>query len=324
MKKILIFLISFAIGLLLFYWVVKWVGWKEIKEILFTFSGYKGGVILVLTILIWLVGLWRWKFVIKSQGYNFSFLSLGEIFFAGNAINYFFSPPVYFGGEIFKIYAAQKKFSLTQEKSLTVIAIEKILSISIFLLFLVFGFISFFLLAKLPLKNFEIITIVLIGLLAVGLSIFYFRSFKKESILKHFFRFLGVKNNKIVKDIEKEIFHFFDFKKSLMWQGLEIVFLKYFLILARCWFLVFFLTGKIGILIPLVILLFLFLASVLPFPARLGSLEITQAFAFGSLGLGAATGITFSFIIRGTEILVALFGLVLLIKLGIRFFYRKG
>jgi len=322
MRKFLLFLILLLIGCFLFYGVIKWVGWEEVKETLFTFSGYKGIVILAVTILIWLSGVWRWRFILKSQGCNVSILGLGEIFFAGTTINYFFSPPVYFGGELFRAYIARKKFSLPQEKNFAAIVIEKILSASVILVFLILGIVSFIFLTELPFENFGIITIGLIGVLAVGLSVFYFRSFKKESILRYFFRFSGLKNNKnskMIKNIEKETFRFFDFKKSLMWKGLGIAFLRYFLILARCWFLVFFLTGETGFLISLIILFFLILASILPLPARLGGLEITQAFAFGSLGLGKVVGITFSFIIRGAEILVALFGLMLLIKLGIKF-----
>ncbi|GAH98519.1 unnamed protein product, partial [marine sediment metagenome] len=221
MKKVLVFLFSFVIGLGLFFLVVERVGWEEIKETLFAFSGWKGIAILGITLLIWLVGIWKYKFVYKSQGYNFSVWSLGEILFASFTIAYLF-PTTYFGGEVFKFYAIKKKFSLPWKKNLTAIAIEKLVSLSILLLFLVVGAVSFLLLSNSLLKNFGIMVLVLIGGLAIGLTIFYFKSFKKESILKWFFRFFGIENKKnhLVGDIEKEIFLFFDFRKILMWKGL--------------------------------------------------------------------------------------------------------
>lgn len=77
MKKVLVFLFSFVIGLGLFFLVVEWVGWEETKEILFAFSGWKGIAILGITLLIWLVRIWKYKFIFKFQGYNFSVWSLG-------------------------------------------------------------------------------------------------------------------------------------------------------------------------------------------------------------------------------------------------------
>lgn len=344
-KKVLVFLFSFVIGLGLFLLVVKWVGWEEIKETLFAFSGWKGIAILGITLLIWLVGIWKYKFIFKSQGYNFSVRSLGEILFASFAIAYLF-PTTYFGGEVFKFYAIKKKFSLPWKKNLAAIAIEKLVSLSILLLFLVVGAVSFLLLSNSLLKNFGIIALVLIGTLAIGVTIFYFKSFKKESILnpvrdsrignrrqgsiisngvKWFFRFFGIENKKnhLVGDIEKEIFLFFDFRKILMWKGLGIAFLKYLLVLIRCWFLLFFLKGEINIFISLAIFSFFYLSYLFPFPARLGSSEAAQVFAFGCLGLGTAAGITFSFILRGAEILIALFGFIFLVKLGIKFFLES-
>lgn len=322
MKRFLFFLISFLTGFLLFYWVIKWVGWQEIRGVLFTFFGYKGMTILGITLLIWLFSIWQWKFILKSQGYNFSSLALGEIIFASFPITYLFTPTAVFGGEIFKVYALKKKFSLPLEKNVASVAIERLLSASMLLIYLIFGAIAFVFLAQTPIKNFRIIALSLIGLLAIALAIFYFKSFKKESILKRFLRFFRIKNKKnhLPEEIEKEIFHFFDFRKNVMWKGLAISFLRYFLILSRIFLIVFFLKGGLDIFVPLAIMFFLYLAHLFPIPADMGSLEGIQVLVFSALGLGAASGITFSFILRGADIIIALFGFVLLIKLGIKFF----
>lgn len=346
MKKVLFFLFSFLVGLGLFSWAVKWVGWSEIKEILFTFSGWQGIVILGITLLIWLAGIWEYKFIFKSQGYNFSVRSLGEILLSSFTISYLF-PTTYFGGEAFKVYAFKKRFSLPWEKNLAAVIIEKLLFASIFLFLLISGAVSFLLLTKLPFGNFWAISLIIVGGLAILLTAFYFKiftqhhfsrksfgqknytkngaGFKKESILKWFLKFFAVreKKNHLMENIEKEIFRFFDFKKFLIWKGLGIAFLRYFLIFIRCWFLIFFLGVEVNILIVLAILFFSCLAYLFPFPAKVGSAEMALAFAFGSLGLGAAAGITFSFILRGAEILIVLLGLLFLIKLGIGFFIEK-
>lgn len=345
MKKVLVFLFLFVIGLGLFFLVIEPVEWEEIKEILFAFSSWKGIAILGITLLIWLARVWKYKFIFKFQGYNFSAWSLGEILFASFAITYLF-PTSYFGGMAFKFYAIRKKFSLPWKKILAATTIEKLVSLNILLLFLVTGTVSFLLLSGSLFKNFGIIALVIIGALTIGLTIFYFKSFKKESILnpvrdsetgsrrqgsiisngvKWFFRFLDKKNrnNYLVEDVEKEIYLFFDFRKIIMWKGLGIAFLNYFLVLIRCWLLLFFLKGEINIFISLAIFSFFYLSYIFPFPAQLGSSEAAHVFAFGYLGLGTAAGITFSFILRGAEVLVALFGFIFLMKLGIKFFFES-
>lgn len=320
MKKLFAFLFSLLIGIVIFGLVIEWVQWKEIKEVLTTFFSFKGLVISVISLLIYLVGVWKWKFILKSQGYNIPFRILGEVFLASFSITYLFTPTAVLGGEWFRAYALKKKFPLPWEKNLAALAVEKLLGATVLLLFLVAGILSFFFLVGAPLKRVGVITAICIGGLTLGLTIFYFKSFKKESIFKLILRIFGVKNNKnggLIHTTEQEIFHFFDFKKSVMWKGLGISMIRYFLILIRAWLIIFFLRGQTSLLVSMVVVLFIYLAYLCPVPAGLGSLEVAQSFAFNSMGLGLVTGISFSFILRGAEILVALIGCFFLGKLSI-------
>jgi len=322
MKKVLLFLIAFFIGLALFIWVLRMVGWSDIRKILLSFTGYQGLIILFLTLLIWLVGFWKWQFVLSSQGCNFSKRTLLQITFAGNAVTYLLTPTAIFGGEGFRMYSLRKKSSVPWENNIAAIIIEKLLSASIAWLFLIVGLLSFIFLNQSLSGQFSIISTIIIGGLSLGLLIFYLQCFRKKSIFRLIFRFLGkqFKNGHLTENIEKEIFTFFDFRKKIMWKGLGIAFFRYFLIFLRCWLLIFFLSGGLNILIALAIMFFLYLAYSFPLPAGLGSLEAAQAFAFNSFGLGAATGITFSLILRGAEIIISLIGTIFLIKLGLEIF----
>ncbi len=322
MKKFLLLLVSLSIGIGLFSWVLKTVGWQEVKKIFYSFSGRESLAILFLTLLIWLVGFWKWQFVLNSQGYNYSKKGLLQIMFASNAVTYLLTPTAIFGGEGFRMYALRKKSSIPWENNIAAIIIEKLLSASVAWIFLIIGLLSFlFLTQSLP-RQVAIISAVIIGGLSLGLLIFYFQCFRKESIFRLIFRFFGkeFKNGQLTENIAKEIFAFFEFKKKIMWKGLGIAFLRYFLIFFRCWLLIFFLKGELNILIALAIMFFMYLAYSFPVPAGVGSLDVAQAFAFGSFGLGAATGVTFSFILRGAEIIISLIGIVFLIKLGLEIF----
>ena len=87
--------------------------------------------------------------------------------------------------------------------------------------------------------------------------------------------------------------------------------------LLRTWLLIGFLGKSIGVLPALSILGFTYLAVMIPIPAALGSHEVIQTFAFSSLDLGAAAATAFTMIIRGAELIVALFGIAILFRLGI-------
>jgi len=224
------------------------------------------------------------------------------------------------------MYAFKKKFSLSWDKNFAALAIERLLGLSVILLFLISGLISFLFLTDSFSKKFITAVIIIISSTTIGLAFFYFKSSKKESIFRWFLGFFKInikKNGRIIQNFEKEVFRFFDFKKKIIWKGMGITFLKNILALVRCWLLIIFLTGETSIFIALAVLFFLQISYFFPFPAKVGSYEIALAFAFGSLGLGAATGVIFSFVLRGAEVLIALFGLIFLIKLGIKFFLES-
>ncbi len=324
MKKVLLFVFSFFVGLTVFILVIGRVGIKSVSQAFSLFSGLGGLAIFITTCLIYLVAIWQWKFILKAQGYNLSQFELGKIWLAGFTIRYL-TPFAFFGGEAFKIYSIKKLFSVPWEKSIAATFIEKLLSGSIFLLFSIVGIVSFFLLTDVPFQNIGTIVGVIL-VLAIILGIFYSKIFKKESILKKLFSFFGIKNGKngnVILDTEKEIFSFFRPKKRWMWQGLGFAVLKYSLVLLRCFLIIFFLKGGISILRAFAVYVFVNIAYVFPIPATLGSLEVSQAFAFGFLGLGSNMGTAFSLILRGAELLICLIGVVCLIKLGMRLLKAK-
>lgn len=149
MKKFLLFLTSFFIGLAVFILVIRKIGWRNIIQALSLFNSLGGVAILIVTCLIYLVSIWKWRFVFKTQGYNLPKFSLGKIWIAGFTIRYL-TPIALVGGEAFRIYSIKKFFSIPWEKNIAATFIDKLLSLSIFSLILILGIFSFFLLADFP------------------------------------------------------------------------------------------------------------------------------------------------------------------------------
>ena len=319
MKKIFLFIISLLIGIFLFSWVLKSVGWQEIKNAFLVFTGWQGMVILILTLFIAFTAIWKWKEILKGQGNQISFVHLFKLYLAGFSIAYLL-PVMAPGGEVFRGYVLKEKNSVSWSKGIASIIIDQILNWTTNLVVIFFGMIFFLLAIGFPPRKLGIIFGGVFLILLTALSFFYFKTFKKESIAKSFFRFFNYKHQKkdVPLEFEKEIFAFFDLKRSLFWKGLALAFFEEVIIFLRTWLLIFFLGKNVGALPILSIIGFFYLTMIIPIPAAIGSRETVQVLAFSALGLGRSTGMVFTLIIRGAEIIFVLAGVFVLFHLGFK------
>jgi len=303
MKKFLLFLVSLLIGIGLFIWVIKFVGWPEIKNAFFVFTGWQGIVILSLSFLMALIGTWKWKRVLEETGAKISFQDIWKAYLASFSIR-FLAPIVIVGAEIFQGYILKKKNSIPWSQGIASVIIDRILEWTANLTVIFFGGIFFLLMIGFLPMNLVIIFGSVFLIFLAGVSFFYFKAFKKESITKAIGKLFNHKLDSQPLEIEKEFFNFFKPKKRIMWQVFGLNFLRAGVMLLRT-------------LPALSILGFTYLAVMIPIPAALGSHEVIQTFAFSSLDLGAAAATAFTMIIRGAELIVALFGIAILFRLGI-------
>jgi len=316
MRKFFLFLISLLIGIFLFSWVLKSVGWQEIKRAFLIFTLWQGIAILIFTFGKILTATWKWKVILISEGIDLPFLNLLNIYLSGFSILYFF-PTAFLGGEIFQSYVLKKKHNIPWTKGMAASFSDQILDWTTNLVVIFFGIIFFILkIAFLP-KKIALISFVLFPLALFSISYFYFKAFRKESIIKFLFkRFSHNAQNAEALEIEKEIFNFFNFKKSSFWKGIFIAFFEEIFFLLRIWFLVNFFGKNINFLSTLSILAFSYLAMMIPIPAVLGIHEGVQAFAFNALKLGVGLGTAFALVIRGADMILALIGIFISFKLG--------
>jgi len=323
MKKIFLFLISFLIGILIFAWIVKSVGWEEIKSALLMFTGWGGIVILVLTLLILLIATFKWQLILKNTGESVSFFELFKTYLAGFSLMYFF-PMVIFGGEILRGYTLKKKYSIKLSKGMACSIIDRILDWTTILVIVFLGIIFFLFKIGLPPKRIVIILGAMFVLLLSAVFFFYFKTFKKESIINSFLKIFKPPSFKEgLFAIEKEFFIFFDSKNINMWKGFFLAFLGGGIYFLRAWLLVDFLGKQPTALSVLSILSFSFLAGMLPLPASLGSREAFQAFTFKTFSMGANFGTVYAMITRGAEIIWALVGVFIVLNLGFKWLGRN-
>ena len=311
-KKVLLFIFSLLVGVYLFVWMAKMVGWQEIKDSLMVFTGWHGLVILGLTLLMMLIGTWKWQTILKGGGTDVSFKSLLHPYLAGFSVM-FLAPIMVWGGEVFRSYVLKERNSVPFTKGMASVVIDRILEWTANLVVIFFGSLFFLLFIDFPPMKLGIIFGTVFLFFTIVVSFFYFKSAKRESMV----RFFLPGNQTQPFEIEKEIFSFLKPKKLLMWKAVGIAFLRASVMYLRAFILISFLGKTIGALPALSVLGLSYLAVMIPIPTALGSHEIIQTFSFGALGLGASTATAFTMIIRGAELIIALFGIAILFRLGI-------
>jgi hypothetical protein len=285
-----------------FFWVIRVVGWEEIEKSFFVLKGWQGLLILGLTVLAAMVGIWRWQQVLKGVEAGMPFKKLWGPYLAGFAIRYL-APVMIVGAEIFQGRALKDVYSVPWEKSMASVIVDRILDITANLVVIFFG-VSFFLFKiGLPPTKLALILGLFLFILAGFIAYFYFKSVRRESMTKALARVFNSKLDTRPFEIEKEIFGFFKSRGRTMWF--------------RTWILVLFLGKSLGVFPALSILAFYNIVIMIPIPADIGSHEAIQAFAFNSLGLGAGTGTAFALIVRGAELALAIFGTIILFHLGL-------
>ena len=143
MKKIILFLVLLFIGFGLFIETAKIIGWDEIKQGFFAFTGEQGLAILGLTFLMAIVGTLRWKHILNSQKVDIPFSNLFRPYLLGFSMMYLF-PMVIFGGELFRSYFLKKKNNVPWPKGMASVIIDRFLEWTVNLIVVFFG-IAYFL-----------------------------------------------------------------------------------------------------------------------------------------------------------------------------------
>jgi len=325
LRKILLILLSFIIGILAFWWTVSRTGFWKVEKALAAFPSVGLFFVLLVTFFIILVNIYRMNFVIRTIGDNLSFRETAGIWFSGFAIS-FLTPISLLGGEFYQIYTLKRIFKVPWSRGAASIFINRVLDSLLFSIFLLAGIFVFFLCSPIfPAKK-----ILLVGggmtLLLISLLIFFFlKSSKKESVVRWFIKFFGLKEEKfenskggkIILESEDRIFSFFRERKDKVWKGIEISVIKYLLIFLRMMIILYYFGGGWSIVKSLSVYGFFNFCTLIPLPALLGSLELVEGAVFRGLGFPLETGFAFSFLIRGVELIIVFIGLAFILKFSL-------
>lgn len=315
-KKILLFVGSIIVGLALLYGVIEKVGWEDIVQSFFVFRWWQALVIVGLTLLRTVFSIWKYREILKADGLEVSVKKIIPSFYAGFPLM-FFAPEFLMSGDFLRGYALQKTEDLPWRKTIGAVVVDRMLdwgvsSISIFL-----GVFIFLYKIGIPPRNISIIIAIALSVIGGGLFFLYLKNIREESILKLF----GVSEGRAV-EVEEEVHSIFQSGWG-KWATMLVPSLMVGITrLVRIWILALFLGQAISIIGSLPLLAFFYLGASVPIPASLGVHETIQTFGFSQLGLNAGTATAFSMILRGGELVLALIGSVVLIKIGWHIFRK--
>jgi len=315
LRNILLFLLSIFVGILLFTWVYNIVGWEEIKNVFINFNINHGLIIFGLTLLIALMGSWRWQEILKGENVKLSFFDVFYPYLAGFSI-IFLAPILVLAGEMLRAVILKEKNLVSWSKSTVSIIIDRVLEWTTNLIVIFLGALFFLFKTGLPPQNLSLTFGAAFFIFVAVVTFFYIKALKKESIVKIFSKAFNHNLNGKPEEIENRVFDFFKIKNKLMWQMFFLSFARVLIMYIRTWLLIVFLGTKIALLPALSVLGFSLLAVTIPIPAALGSHEAIQVFTFNSLGLNISSATAFTLIIRASETILALIGLIILFKLS--------
>lgn len=322
MKKIIFFLISAFIGLSLFVAVIWRVGLRHILHTINEFSISKWFIVFLFSVIQFCFTTYRWKIILKSQGYNVGITKLFISKLVGFSVDYT-SPTPNVGGEAIRAYVLKKDTGTPFSQGLASVIIDKLLDFSYALPFTIFAIFYVLLKFNLSLK-------IIIGLLLVGggfiflMFLFYYRTLKKKVFFSSIIRFLQLHRLSFVAkamdkigQFEQIIIDFFHQDKKTFYHGLIISFVAGIFAFSGAWLILFFLGLKANILDVLIVGTLTTITFILPTPGSVGGTEVGEALIFRMIGFQPEYGIAYVLIFRSIDILKVIIGFLFLSHFGL-------
>lgn len=312
-KSFLIFLMLVISGVL-FYFVYKKIGVREIWNSLLSFSPKGIIVTLVIMCLSHLIGILRWRMILKDRVKEVKFKNLITPWLVGFGFT-FFAPFSFIVSETMRAYSLkQKEKYISWKKSITSVLIDKFFEGTTSFLVIFLGIISLIVYSlTIPFKVWLFFLFLLIPIGSI--VFFYVNAFKSQSMTKIFEKPLKKLLNHRVKnvfEIEKEIFDFFKIHNKNMRKAAALALLRQVVDFFACWSILIFMGTKLSIFQATSVIGFVYLSFyIIPVPVALGVLELIEALTFSQLGLSPQIGVAFTLLYRSFFFIFAVLGIFL-------------
>lgn len=317
------FFISIIVGLAIFILVFWRIGLTKIIIILSLISPLKFLLLLCIMLFAIFFSVLKWKIILKTQGYDISFIKLFFIKLVGYSVSYII-PSANLGGEPVRAMILKKESDIPITKSIASVIVDKSLELTVGFLFLLLAVFLLLISYTLP-RNTIVILLFAVGFFLIMLYLFYTKTLNNKGFFSSIIRFFRIDRisyiKNIKKDIEKteeQISRFFKKQKRAFLTTTLISLVMQIIFVINCKLILSFLGYDATIIQALLIFSLSSFAYVIPIPGAIGTYELAMAVIFTLLGIGAETGVAFSLIIRCLNIVIVSIGMIFLSHFGIK------
>jgi uncharacterized protein (TIRG00374 family) len=321
-KKHKLITISFLLGFIFFTLAIFSFDFEKVFNNFEKISVSKFILYFLIANLTFVLGVWRWKVILKSYSISINFSKLYLWRLAGWTANYL-TPSAYLGGEPLKALFISKEAQIDFKPALANVLADSFLNVFTELALTCFA--AFFAILHFSrFLKFEESFFVAVILIIVAVYYLYWRISKGMFILSPVLKLFRVHRWKPkiffeVWEFEKLFIDFFKNKKKALRKSLLISILMYLSSLVEFWILAYFLGVNFSLWHTILFKVFIVLGYILPIPAGIGTAEISLAKFFEIFGWEASLGVAYSLLIRLKDIILAVLGFIVLSSYGIGF-----
>lgn len=324
-KKILLVGSLFALGVLIFIIVLNKSDYRTILDQLdrITLPQIFWLILITFTILFFYSA--NLRLIIRSYGPKVPTLKGAVLKLIGDSVSYV-TPAMYIGGEFMIAYILKKDFRLPVAKGMAANVLEKMITLTVTIFYLVLGAILFLI------KFTEDIKILIPTIIVMTASIcfliyFYRKTWKNSGALYTLLKLLRLNKIKFIRkgqvDIERfdqHLHYFLKYHPRFFLYSLGLVFIGTVITLFEYKLILFFLGHDMCLVNILMLRVIFMAASAVPIPGALGTQEAAQAGYFNLLGLGPSTGVAFILVLRFLQLINVTLGLTFLSFFGFKIF----
>ncbi len=309
LKRVIIFLVTLAIGLAAFSLMGGETHWSVVWSSLAKMRWWQGLVLFLLLLLSLMLTSLSWQVILEEEGKKVHSSSLLEILIIGFSLSYL-TPLSLVGGEALKAYFVHEKLKINWKKGIVSIVLQEIINFLVLVLIMIAGLAVFFSFGGRVSKKLGFLSITILFLFLLFFFLLLLKSNQHKSLIKGLVRSVGLgqiletKRMQTLLSYEEETFKFFNNRRRDFWKVIWLSFFAYVVIFVQSFLLIYFLTNRWSPTAGLVAHVFSGISSFMLLPASLGSLEMLEGIAFQALGLSLTTALTFSLVWRGLRLIM--------------------
>ncbi|MBW2971060.1 flippase-like domain-containing protein [Candidatus Woesearchaeota archaeon] len=314
MKRILVSVGAFVLGLVLFLFIISQVGLSQVIQ-QYEQTDHRHLILyIMISVSIIAVLILKWEMILRAMGHKISFLNLLLYRQMSYSIGYVV-PSFYIGGETIRALSLTRH-NVPTSKAIASVFLDRAVELPFY--FLLACIMFFFTLTRFAVPKSVMIILGVASLYLIFICLnFYYRMFNKQYVLsRHPLLRLFSKTKRVrtlqrkIRIVERNLIRFFNNNRKTFFFSLMLTSLLWALMIAEY---------KMGLLVvgyrATIIQIYLIvtmtgIAMMIPVPAVLGVMELSQVAVATLVGIPVQVAVALSLLIRARDILWVLSGIL--------------